>query len=114
MRKSLTMVLALLLAVLMTAPAAAAPEFTLKVNGQVYEGEFEVIEGTTMVPLDWIGGVIGAQTSVEKEEIKMEKEQDILILAVGSKEAEFNQQQGIMFQAPAINNDKYMVPLRYV
>ncbi|NLF45649.1 MAG: copper amine oxidase N-terminal domain-containing protein, partial [Syntrophomonadaceae bacterium] len=42
------------------------------------------------------------------------KEQDILILAVGSKEAEFNQQQGIMFQAPAINNDKYMVPLRYV
>lgn len=114
LRKSLTMVLALLLAVLMTAPAAAAPEFTLKVNGQVYEGEFEVIEGTTMVPLDWIGGVIGAQTSVEKEEIKMEKEQDILILAVGSKEAEFNQQQGIMFQAPAINNDKYMVPLRYV
>lgn len=114
MRKPLTIVLSLLLLAMLAAPAAAASTFSLKVNDKAYDGEFSVIDGTTIVPLDFAGSIIGAQTTVENEQIKIEKDKAVMMLTLNSKQASFNQKQEDMLQAPARNNDTYMVPLRYV
>ncbi|HRW31009.1 MAG TPA: copper amine oxidase N-terminal domain-containing protein, partial [Emcibacteraceae bacterium] len=107
-------VLSLLLLAMLAAPAAAASTFSLKVNDKAYDGEFSVIDGTTIVPLDFAGSIIGAQTTVENEQIKIEKDKAVMMLTLNSKQASFNQKQEDMLQAPARNNDTYMVPLRYV
>ena len=99
---------------MLAAPAAAASTFSLKVNDKAYDGEFSVIDGTTIVPLDFAGSIIGAQTTVENEQIKIEKDKAVMMLTLNSKQASFNQKQEDMLQAPARNNDTYMVPLRYV
>lgn len=114
MRKSLAIILSLLLLVMVAAPAAAAPVFSIQANGQAYEGDFKIIEGTTMVPLDWLGSIIDAQISMENEQIKIQKDQNALTLDLGSKKADFNQRKSNMPQAPVLNNDMYLVPLRYV
>jgi len=114
LRKPLTIVLSLLLLAMLAAPAAAASTFSLKVNDKAYDGEFSVIDGTTIVPLDFAGSIIGAQTTVENEQIKIEKDKAVMMLTLNSKQASFNQKQEDMLQAPARNNDTYMVPLRYV
>ncbi len=114
MRKPLIIVLSLLLLAMLAAPAAATPAFSLKVNDKAYDGEFSVIDGTTIVPLDFAGSIIGAQTTVENEQIKIVRDSAVMMLTLNSKEASFNQKQEVMLQAPAMNNDMYMVPLRYV
>lgn len=114
MRKSLAIILSLLLLVMVAAQAAAAPVFSIQANGQAYEGDFKIIEGTTMVPLDWLGSIIDAQISMENEQIKIQKDQNALTLDLGSKKADFNQRKSNMPQAPVLNNDMYLVPLRYV
>jgi len=114
LRKPLIIVLSLLLLAMLAAPAAAASTFSLKVNDKAYDGEFSVIDGTTIVPLDFAGSIIGAQTTVENEQIKIEKDKAVMMLTLNSKQASFNQKQEDMLQAPARNNDTYMVPLRYV
>jgi len=116
LRKSLVIVLSLLLLAMLAVPATAAPApvFSLNVNGAPYDGEFFVTDGTTMIPLDFVSSIIDARATVENEQIKIVKDNSVLLLKLNSKEADFNQNREVMLQAPVMNNEIYMVPLRYV
>ena len=115
MRKSIAIVLTVLLVGMLVAPAAAAsPEYTLKINDVPYAGVMSVENGTTMIPLEFIEKTLTAETTVENEQIKIVKDNDIMLLTLNSTEADFNGVKKAMPLAPLKGNNELMVPLRFV
>ena len=115
MRKPIAVILSLLLIPMLAAPAAAAsPEYNLKLNDAPYTGVLSVDNGTTMIPLGFIEKALGAEATVENDQIEIVKEGSVMELKFGSTEASFNGRIEAMPLAPYKANDDYILPLRYV
>ncbi len=115
MRKSIAIVLTVLLIGMLVVPAAAAaPEYTLKINDVPYAGVMSVENGTTMIPLELIEKTLTAETTVENGQIKIVKDNDVMQIVINSTEADFNGLEKAMPLAAAKDDENVMVPLRFV
>lgn len=114
MRKTLVLVLAVLMMAMVAAPAAASPDFTIKANGQAYDGYFTVIDGSTIVPISFIQQIVPVDSKVDGANITMAMNGDTLAMKLGSKQAVVNGQDKVMPLSPLTDREQIMVPLRFV
>lgn len=114
MRKTLILVLSVLLLAMAAAPAAASPDFVIKANGQVYDGYFAVYDGSTVVPLSFIEQVLPVTNKVEGDSIIIALNSNSLSLKLGSNQAAVNGQDAVMPLPVQTDREQTMVPLRFV
>jgi hypothetical protein len=90
---------------------------TLKINNKDVTVEKPyVVNGVTLVPLRVITEAFGAEVTWNGADKSIVlKYKDVLIkLVVGSKEADVDGKKSTILQAPVINNNVTMVPLRFI
>ena len=114
MRKRLIIPLTLLLVLMQAIPVWAG--VNLNINGKLYEpaNPPQLEQGTTMVPLDLIGRVLGADISSSDQVITIKKGSNTLIMTVGSTKATFNGVSVNLPGKPKIINGNTMVPMRFI
>jgi hypothetical protein len=108
-------VLTILLLLIAVNPVMAS--VNLNVNGKPYTPAVsaQVQEGITTVPLNFIGRTLGADVTVDENQVITIKEnENTLTLNVGSLNASYNGQSKVMPCAPEVINGEIMVPLRFI
>jgi len=114
MKKRLTALAAFLFIMLQAAPALAG--VNLNVNGQTYQSMAKplITAGITMVTLDTIERIIGADCSLSGKDIIITNNQDVLKMTRDSKNATINGKALVLSAPPTMLNYTIMVPARGV
>lgn len=114
MKKRMIIALTLLFVLMQAMPAWAS--YNLNINGKSYApaNSPQIEQGTTMVPLDLIARVLGAEVSVSGQTITIKKGANTLIMTVGSNLATFNGSSISLPNQPSIINGNAMVPMRFI
>ncbi len=114
MRKTLVLILTVLLLAMAVAPAAASSTFVIKANGQVYDGYFAVYEGNTVVPLSFVEQAMPVTTKVDGDNIAITMNDQVISMQLGSRQALVNGQAAVMPFAAQTDQEQVVVPLRFV
>ncbi len=114
MRKSISLLLSIVLVLVMVTPALAT--VNLDFNGRDYQSASETYleDGITTVTLDVIEKTLGCDVTVEDKIIKIIENGNVLQMTLGSTSAIVNGAEKIMSKAPALINNQIYVPLRFV
>lgn len=114
MRKRLIIPLTLLLVLMQAIPVWAG--VNLDINGKQYSpiNPPQVEQGTTMVSLDLIGRVLGADITSSGQTSTIKKGSNTLVLTVGNTIATFNGTSINLPAPPKIVKGEVMVPMRFV
>lgn len=105
-------------ALLITAPVSAKEKVNISLNGKILETDVDPIirENRTFVPLRFVGE--GLQYDVQwddvQRKVKISKGSDAITLTIGNKEALANGKALAMDVAPFIEQNRTMVPVRFV
>lgn len=114
MRKSLVMLATFFLLFLLATPALA--DVNLNINGKSYQPTIQprIEEGSTLVPVDLAGRVLGAEITVSDQNVNITNNGQTLTLTLDSIKATLNGETVNLPVAPRMENGKVMVPLRAV
>ncbi len=88
----------------------------LNVNGKSYVPLTapQLTKGTTMVPLSFVGRVLGAEINLTDKIVTVKKGPNTLRLTLNDTKADLNGKQLVMPQAPTMVAGEVMVPLRFI
>lgn len=89
----------------------------LRINGNQVTVEKPVeINGTTLVPLRVISEAFGAQVdwNGEDESVTLTYSDIVIQVWIGKKDCMVGNQQAVLLEAPILQNDTTMVPLRFI
>jgi hypothetical protein len=114
MKERSVILLALVLTLLMAAPAVAVQ---LDVNGRNYETaepQTTILDGVTSAPVDVVAHTLGCAVTIDGDRVTLQENQTSLVMTVGSKSALLNGQEKTMLQAPRKAGDIIYVPVRFV
>lgn len=113
MRKRFILPLTLLMLLMQVIPAWGV---NLDINGKQYKPSdpLQVEQGRTMVPLDFISRVLGADVSAAGQTITIKKGSNTLIMTVGNPTATFNGINVNLPSQPRTINGNLMVPMRFI
>lgn len=114
MRKRLVIPLTLLFLAIFAAPVWAG--VNLNINGKAYQpaNSPQLEQGITMVGLNVIGKVLGADISNQDQTITIKKGVNTLVLILGDTNATLNGKAVTMPKAPEMSDGEIMVPLRFI
>lgn len=113
MRKRIIIPLTFLFVLMQALPVWAV---NLSINGKNYQPIMppQLEQGTTMVTLEMIGRVLGADVSVSGPTITIKKGANTLVMTVGSMAATFNGSSITLPSQPVVKDGSVMVPMRFV
>ncbi len=98
--------------------ASAAPDISIKVNGQIVGSDVSpyIDNGRTMVPIRVCTQALGCQVAYESstKKITINGGEHSIILYVGKKTASLNGKSITLDVAPVIKDGRTMVPLRFI
>lgn len=118
MKKKLSILLLLMLALTMFATPAFAQDITLKINGQTVQPAVAPVleEGTTLVPIRIVSENLGASVDWNGDErsVTISKDGSNLRLVLDQKTVTVNGQASELAVAPKSINGTTMVPIRFV
>jgi hypothetical protein len=101
---------------LFVAPASAADEIKVQVDGTYLSMDVApaAINGRVLVPLRAIFEALGAQVDYQNGVISSNKGDDIVVLYLGQKYMKVNDQTVSLDVAPAVINNRTLVPIRAI
>ncbi|NLV16619.1 MAG: copper amine oxidase N-terminal domain-containing protein [Syntrophomonadaceae bacterium] len=114
LKKKLVAFFTFLFVFVVASPAMANVNFTINDKPYVPSSTLQLADGITMVPLDMVDKVLGADITVDNDIIIITENSDTLTLTLGSNLAVFNDQQLTLSKAPELVNGEILVPLRSV
>lgn len=120
MKKLLALVLSMVMAASLAAPASAASQISLVLDGSTVTGATEVPpeikDGRTMIPIRALAEPLGADVGWDQatRQVTLERAGVTIVMTVDSTTAYVNGKAVEMDVAPYITNGRTLIPARYV
>ncbi|MEN6461631.1 MAG: copper amine oxidase N-terminal domain-containing protein [Syntrophomonas sp.] len=114
MKRKLVMMFTMLFLMVMATPVLASVNLNINGNPFTPTAAPQLEEGITSVPVYVIARTLGADVTVDNNQIVINENGNILKMTIGNCNATYNGQNKLMPKAAEIVNGEVMVPVRFI